>query len=130
MYLELLVGEEVKHENVDRAKIDRVRVGSRLAICLKKYDERPYRKFRNSRIDIPPASCELQAYSFPTPFPIRIPLDFLLNGRCGKILNHAKRRVLSDRFVAFLRNIFKLKIRFPVKRNGLRFNKPASPYDN
>jgi len=77
----------------------------------------------------PPASCELQAYNLPTPFPIRIPFDFLLKGRWGNMLNQTSRLVLSERFVAFFKKIFKLKIRLPVSRKGFKFSNPASPYD-
>ena len=107
----------------------RVRVGKRLATCLKKYLTRPIRKFLNSIILIPPANWDVQACNLPTPFPIRIPLTFLLIGKWGKTLNHTRRRVLSERLTAFFKKIFKLKICFPVKRKGFKLRRPESPYD-
>ena len=44
---------------------------------------------------------------------------------CGKILNHTKRKVLSDLFEAFFKKSLQRKICLLLKRNGCSIIKPA-----
>jgi|TARA_B110000967_G_scaffold204874_1_gene248242 hypothetical protein len=70
---------------------------------LEKKAIRPKRKFLNSIRKTPAEILENHSESLPTPFPIRIPLAFLLRGMCGKELNQIFLFVKSD----FLADFFK-----------------------
>jgi hypothetical protein len=48
---------------------------------------------------VPPEMLVNQHSSFPLPLPIRIPLGFRVNGRCGKAKNQINLRVWSDFFI-------------------------------
>jgi len=65
--------------------------------------------------------------SLPDPFPIRIPLGFLVKGRCGNVLNHTNRLVKSGLRTAFFKNTFNLKICLADMRKGCKVFNPQSP---
>jgi len=110
------------------ANLITVWVGILVAIVLKKCTARPSRRFLNSKIKTPPQVWICQALSLPAPFPIRIPLGFLVRGICGNILNHTSRLVISGFLIAFLRKTLSLKIWREDILKGCRVNKPQSPY--
>lgn len=103
------------------------RVGIFVRILLKKCTARPGRKLRNSNTKSPPRILIDQALSLPAPFPIRIPLAFLVRGIWGKTLNQINRLVISDFLTAFFKNIFNRKICLDDIRKGCKVNRPESP---
>ena len=92
------------------ANLITVGVGILVAMVLKKCTARPKRRFRNSKTKTPPQICICQAFSFPAPFPIRIPFGFLVNGICGNMLNHTRRFVTSGFLTAFFKKTLSRKI--------------------
>lgn len=94
---------------------------------FKKKKERPNLKFLNWTSMWPPLNVEYQAFSFPFPFPIRLPKNFFERGRCGKVKNQNFRRVLSVFFIPRFNINLNLKIFLLVKNKGFVVNKPVVP---
>ena len=110
------------------ANLTIVWVGILVAIVLKKCTARPSRKFLNSKIKTQQHVWICHSLSLPAPFPIRIPLGFLVSGIWGNMLNQTKRFVISGFFTAFLRKTLSLKIWREDIRKGCKVNSPQSPY--
>lgn len=105
-----------------------VGVGNLVATFLKKWIARPGRKFLNSKTNTPPRIWICHAFSLPEPFPIRIPLGFLVKGMWGNVLNQTKRLVISGLRTAFFKKTFKRKICLEDILRGCIVRNPQSPY--
>jgi hypothetical protein len=108
-------------------KIKEVGIPSLWVICVKKCLERPGLKFLNSIRIEPPLTFVNQHSSFPLPFPILVPVGFLVKGKWGKAWNHTNLLVRSDFFEAFFRNNLKRDNCSAVNWIGLSISKPALP---
>jgi len=108
-------------------KCIRVGVGIFVAALLKNLIARPGRRFLNSNTKTPPRIWICQLFNLPAPFPIRWPLGFLVKGRCGNVLNHTNRPVMSGFLTAFFKNTLNLKIWREDIRRGCKVLRPQSP---
>jgi len=117
-------GKRVKRESLNKAF---VLTPNLWVIFVTKYFVRPYRKFLNSISKTPPRTLVNQHSSFPLPLPMRVPVGFLVSGRCGNALNQTKRPVRSLLREARLRNNLKRKICIDVSWAGCRRSSPALP---
>jgi hypothetical protein len=66
-----------------------------------------------------------QVFSLPIPLPIREPIGFLVNGRCGKTLSQVLRLVSSERLDDLFTKSFILKMLLLLSRKGCSKHKPT-----